>query len=694
MRASEPAEDQLRALEVPFGDSLAIIGPSGSGKTTALCARIARLRAAQPEATFLHLSHPKMLCGLAVEILARSGRTIRIVDDAGAELAFAKAAEPLLALDWDSLGSETLDPEVAGLRSPRRFLESAFRLIRKLRDAAVEPEVFLKRSLEGAADFYATPRNFAHPELILGTKERYRDSLDVTSGELARQYRREIDLAKILALLYARYLMLAADRGEMTARDAIAAALHELRASPSLAHTVREMYRHAFIDEAHEMTPAQHQLLSAIYGSELSGVTLSGDLTCATSTFRGAWPKEAFAATRHTVALRERYRPAPRHAGACVLQLHRAETQQDEAAFVADAVRARLDGGAAPNEIALIFRTVSDVHLYQEALLARNIPAAISGDVNIWSGRRALDALALLWNVWDPFRHDYLLRSLSGPATALSDSSVAILCTEPPDPQVPLLTVDDEPAPMQRSRRWDPRRDLRLGWNLLYGDQDALLDSIARERVARFRHLREGWVRAMNSLAFADFVRLVWSEGLAQAGPPGSARAAAQQLLLHQLHARLVGYAREHPDWSVGQILAHAEARAQSDLETDEPLPESGFVHLLDVDAARGRTFEYVVIPDARAGSFPRWYTPDAFLFSPKFGMIPKENVGDAHASRTAKFTYYIHRTKARDAYNNEERRAFYYALSRARRAALVTAWGRATRGVSAPEFFQELCTP
>ncbi len=71
--------------------------------------------------------------------------------------------------------------------------------------------------------------------------------------------------------------------------------------------------------------------------------------------------------------------------------------------------------------------------------------------------------------------------------------------------------------------------------------------------------------------------------------------------------------------------------------------------------------------------------------------MIAKENVGDATAARTAKFTYYMHRSKARERYNAEERRAFIYALRRARRSALVTAAERPTRGSAAPEFLAEL---
>jgi superfamily I DNA/RNA helicase len=48
-------------------------------------------------------------------------------------------------------------------------------------------------------------------------------------------------------------------------------------------------------------------------------------------------------------------------------------------------------------------------------------------------------------------------------------------------------------------------------------------------------------------------------------------------------------------------------------------------------------------------------------------------------------------RTKAREAYNKEERRAFVYAMRRAKTSVLVTACERATRGISAPEFLAEL---
>src|SRR5262249_50843482 len=147
----------------------------------------------------------------------------------------------------------------------------------------------------------------------------------------------------------------------------------------------------------------------------------------------------------------------------------------------------------------------------------------------------------------------------------------------------------------------------------------------------------------------------------------------------------------EHPDATLGDALSYAEQRACSELESCEATESDDFVWLLSVEAARGREFDYVAVAGAGAGTFPRWYVPDAVLFSPRLGMVPKETVGECRASRTAKFSYYVARFKTRDGYNAQERRAFAYALRRARVGAVVTAFGGVTRGTTAPEFLEEL---
>ena len=690
--------------EAPIDAFVTITGAAGTGKTRALGERREQLLAAHPGEPILDAADSESFARFAFEAARASGIEATPVDDVEAELIFADAAQSLFAMDWENIVNGQVDPEVPGLRSPERFLASAFRLIRKLIDATITPDEFLARSLEGATSFYAKPPNFAHPDLLRETKETYRDSLDVTAQELMRQYRREVDLAKILATLYADYLSRVRTTGMMTSRDATYLALECAGASNAVP------YRYAFVDNAEELTRGQLRLLQSVFGTSLAGVTLAGDAGSATNTFRGARPDETFSLPSQRIELAEQHRSPVAIELACAqlthskerprangvrpaLMLHRARTPSDEAYAIADRVQTLLQSGSNPSDIAILFRTVADVQVYESALLDRDVPVLISGDINIFTDRRALDALALLWNLWDPFRHDWMLRTLAGPSFALSDASLEILCSEPPDSQAPLFVMDDEPSPTARTGRWDPKRDLRLGWNVVRGDQDRALSKTARSRVEQFRAMRERWLPLLGVVPFEELARTIWGDALARAGATGSARARAQERILERLIARLSEYERAHPGASAGEILAYAEERSNSDLETCEDDGDERFVSILSVDAARGRTFDHVFIADVRAGSFPRWYVPDAFLFSPKLGMIPKENVGEARASRTAKFSYYVVKSKARENYNLEERRAFVYALRRARTSVFVSTSGKPTRGISAPEFLEELRT-
>lgn len=533
----------------------------------------------------------------------------RILSEVDAKHLFDQACAPLFAMEWEELRSSAVDPEVAGLRFPQRFAEAAFRLVRKLHDANITPEEFLQRSLSGAAEFYAKPPNFADPKLLYATKHAYHDSLHVGAAELQRQYRREIDLAKVLAKLYGAYLELLAGAG----------------------HTKAASKDPAFDAPAREP------------------------------------------------------RPAPN------VRTYRAQTQREEAAFIADRVRGWIDEGTPLERIGIVFRSVGCIEPYETALLDREIPVAVAGDVNIWRDRRVLDALAPLWSVVDPFRHDWLLRTLGNPAVGLSDASLAVLCSEPPSPQVPLFVVEDEPAPTTRPGRWDPKRDLRLGWNVVRGDQDAALSEDARARLLRFRRLREGWLEALRVQPFEHFVRLVWRQGLAREGAPASARARTQRLVLGRALQRMCEMLASSPQATPMDVLLNAQRRRCSHFEHDGPAAPNGFLRIFSVERAREVEFDHAIVAGVQPGSFPQWYAPDAFLFSRALGMIPKENAGDASASRTAKYSYYVYRVNAQKAFYERERKAFEYALSLARTSVVVTASGSPTRGVTAPEFTEEL---
>ena len=703
-----------------------ITGAAGTGKTSELLRRAGEAANAGPvlltAASQMSIDVLRGRCEnervvlrsldeIALDVLyaaAGDGKRPQLIDDVQAALLFEEAAQPLLSLEWTEFMEAQVDPEVPGLRAPQRFLDAAFHLFCKFRDALVSPEQFLESALRGATSFYAQVPNFAHPDLLYYTKDTHQDSLNVDATELERQRRREIDLAKILSKLYRSYLDHPVKQGCLTPRDAVAEAVRIVRERNAIAADIKARFLTVYVDDAQGLTLAQLQLLQAIYGENLEPVCFALDEASATSTFRGARPDRVLAVPGERVELSDQHRSpfavdvACRHllgaAGSppvstdpqVGLTLFRATTRKAETQFIAEHVAGLLAGGAKPDQIALLFRSVANTRAYCDALLDRNIPAQIAGDLNVFAEPEAIDALAILWFVHDPFRHEYLLRVLSGDAVAFSDSTVAALCAEPEDSQTLLFSEEPLAQTGPHAPRWDPMRDVRLGWNVLRGDRDVTLPDLARDRLMRLRELRKAWLSAMKTLPVPDLVRLIWSQGLAGA-QPGMARAAYQQLTLRRLHGRIEKFAAEHPDASLAEFLEYAEERMNTEFESCETVENTDAVRILSIDASTGHEYDHVVVPNVRAGAFPRYYVPDAFLYSPSLGMIAKENVGEARAARTAKFTYYMYRSKTRERYNREERRAFVYALRRAKRTALVSAHEKATRGIAAPEFLAEL---
>lgn len=338
-------------------------------------------------------------------------------------------------------------------------------------------------------------------------------------------------------------------------------------------------------------------------------------------------------------------------------------------------------------------RTLRTAAPYLQALSARNVPVELYGDADLYELPPVQDALAVLWALADPFRHDWLMRNLEAPWLNLSDATIALLCGEPRDPQ-PLLFALPETGDDSGRSRWDRNRDLRLGRNVLRGDRDGELPAEARERLAEFRAALVRYEQLERTADLVTLVETILAETvLAACGRNAAgrfARAACARLVL-----RVRKFAAAKPLANLWDFLRTAESEHHADDELIElepgPFDAEPAVSVCSVDGAKGRTFAHVFVVDLRAGAFPRYYVPDAFLYTPRYGVVPKENVGDAKAARTAKFTYVLHKIAARENYNKQERRALYTAASRAREQLTLSASGRATKGVSAPEFYEEL---
>jgi superfamily I DNA/RNA helicase len=736
-QALDPGLDPAlrEALAHPLeSDALALVGPPGTGKSFALVQRALYAAATRPAGAVL-LATPSdagtaklrarlpggaagIACipfaTLAFEILRESpapgSAPVEPIDDARAAVLFESAGAELFSLEWAELLSSEIDPEITGLRAPERFADAAFRLIRKLRAALVSPDDFKAFGLRGATAFYGHPPNLASADLLMETPEKYRDSLRVTPAELGRQHEREVDLVKVLTRLYAAYVETLVRAGCLTATDAVYEATMFLRRNENARERARRRFAFAAIDDAQDLTGAQIGLLAAMFGDKLRGVTLAGDESQATRGFAtGARGTDALRRATATIAFATQYRSAPEIFRAATLGLnpesrsamagdesgvvtcYRAEHPRDEARSITAEVQRLLAGGLEAERIAIVTRNLRCAHPYVDALLARDVPVDVAGAASLYDFPVTQDALAALWSAVDPFRHDYLLRNLEAPWLRLCDASVATLCGDPADPQPLLFELpedDDDEAP---AARWDRKRDLRLGRNVTRGDVDGLLPDDARARLAAFRAARERWEASTRTLGPGALARAILSESVLATLAPG-ARGRFEAGLVARLIAAIDDFEAREPLGTLDDFLAYAERVADSETDLLElELRDPHAVRVLDVEAAKGDDYDAVFVPGLQAGTWPRYYAPDAFLFTPSAGMIPKENVGDADAIRTAKFTYTMFRSKLREKYCAEERRAFYCAASRARRRLFLSAAGRATRGLSTPEILVEL---
>ncbi|MBV8582010.1 MAG: hypothetical protein JOZ86_15410, partial [Candidatus Eremiobacteraeota bacterium] len=396
------------------------------------------------------------------------------------------------------------------------------------------------------------------------------------------------------------------------------------------------------------------------------------------------------AAVMRAVVDADPHRPIP---PGDAVRVVRAPDRAAEADTVAERVTALLAAGTPPGRIAVVHRTLRTLGACEDALLARDVPIALAGDPALFVRTDVLDALALLWTAVDPFRNVWTLRALQTPMLRLSDASIATLCGEPASPQPALFALPEEEP--ETDRRWDRKRDLRLGMNLLHGERDADLAPLARERLAAFRARRVRWSCWLRTTGVESAARAIVEDGglLQPRAGETAARARLRATLIARTIALLGDYAARHPFDDLAGALAYCERLAAGDRGPEMVDERDDAVVVAAVERVLARRFDHVFVVDARAGSFPPYYVPDAFLFSTTYGMIPKESAGDAVAARTAKFTWYEHHAKPRAAYVREQRRLFAAALGRADVSVTVSASGRPTRGIAAPELASDVAS-
>lgn len=244
-----------------------------------------------------------------------------------------------------------------------------------------------------------------------------------------------VDAGQLVELMRG-YEALKDDRRQLDFEDVLLACAGMLEAEPRVAASVHEQYRHFTVDEFQDVSPLQNRLLELWLGDR-HDICVVGDASQTIYSFAGAEQRYLLEFERRhpdatVVRLETNYRSqapiltaanALMHGRPGALELVPAreqftadpptvtayDTESEEAAGIAAAIAAQIASGAAPSEIAVLYRAHAQSAVLQQALAAEGIATSVLGGTRFFAMPEVRQAiLALRAAAVAPTEHGFL----------------------------------------------------------------------------------------------------------------------------------------------------------------------------------------------------------------------------------------------------------------------------------------------
>lgn len=230
------------------------------------------------------------------------------------------------------------------------------------------------------------------------------ESYRTRSEELRRSVGGDLTPEKV-ARVYEAYIARMDEAGAMDFEDVLLMMTSLLQNFPDVAAQVHQQYRHFTVDEFQDVSPVQFELLSLWLGSR-DDVCVVGDPAQTIYSFSGATSSYLLNFGQHfgraeEFSLTHNYRstaPIVKVANQVSVRdsknslqltsvrgkgpdvsLDEYSCDEDEADQIAGQIRALVDTGVAPRDIAILYRINSQSENFEAALSARNIPFTLRG---------------------------------------------------------------------------------------------------------------------------------------------------------------------------------------------------------------------------------------------------------------------------------------------------------------------------
>ncbi|KPC59259.1 DNA helicase PcrA [Streptomyces chattanoogensis] len=427
----EGLNDEQKAAVVHHGSPLLIVAGAGSGKTRVLTHRIAHLLAER------HV-HPGQILAITFTNKAAGEMKERVEELVGPRAhamwvsTFHSACVRILRRESKKLGF-TSSFSIYDAADSKRLMALV------CRDLDLDPKRFPPKS------FSAKISNLKN-ELI---------DEETFAGTAADGFE------KTLAEAYAMYQSRLREANALDFDDIIMTTVNLLQAFPDVAEHYRRRFRHVLVDEYQDTNHAQYTLVRELVGPGTAEVPAAelcvvGDADQSIYAFRGATIRNILQFEEDypdatTILLEQNYRSSQTILSAANAVIERnenrrpknlwtdagagpkitgyvADTEHDEAQFVADEIDRLTDAGdAKAGEVAVFYRTNAQSRVFEEIFIRVGLPYKVVGGVRFYERKEVRDVLAYLRVLANPEDSVPLRRILNVPKRGIGERAEAMI---------------------------------------------------------------------------------------------------------------------------------------------------------------------------------------------------------------------------------------------------------------------------
>ncbi|MFK4144297.1 DNA helicase PcrA [Streptomyces sp. NPDC004065] len=436
----EGLNDNQRAAVVHSGSPLLIVAGAGSGKTRVLTHRIAHLLAERGV-------HPGQILAITFTNKAAGEMKERVEQLVGPRanamwvMTFHSACVRILRRESKRLGF-TSSFSIYDAADSKRLMALV------CRDLDLDPKRYPPKS------FSAKISNLKN-ELI--DEEDF--AAQATDG-----------FEKTLAQAYALYQSRLREANALDFDDLIMTTVNLLRAFPDVAGHYRRRFRHVLVDEYQDTNHAQYALVRELVGTAERPVDVPpgeddpgpaelcvvGDADQSIYAFRGATIRNILQFEEDypdatTILLEQNYRSTQTILSAANAVIERnesrrpknlwtnagagaritgyvADTEHDEAQFVADEIDRLTDAGEAKaGDVAVFYRTNAQSRVFEEVFIRVGLPYKVVGGVRFYERKEVRDVLAYLRVLANPEDSVPLRRILNVPKRGIGERAEAMI---------------------------------------------------------------------------------------------------------------------------------------------------------------------------------------------------------------------------------------------------------------------------